>query len=89
MELAKDMRETNQMELHEYALKWLAFQRRWVEQMPMVPLYSNVYFDLLANTLQGYDITSSASWADAILYAWIGEPAAEAESQGMQTIDDV
>lgn len=79
MALALDMRSTPAMETYEYARKWIAFQEYWLEVMPMVPLYSNVYFDLFTGELQDYDVTHSNSWGVAIPYAWLGE-AVEAEA---------
>ncbi len=75
MALAWDMRTTQAAERQEYAHKWLAFQERWIEMMPLVPLYSNVYFDFYTNYLQDYNVTETTSWALSIPYAWIGEPA--------------
>lgn len=72
--LAMEMRTTPPMEMYEYAQKWVAFQEYWVEVMPLVPLYSNVYFDFFRNDLQDYDVTLSNTWSSAIPYAWIGEP---------------
>ena len=74
MNLAKDMRETSPTDMRAYADKWLLFQEKFVELMPMVPLYSNVYFDFFQNDLQGYDIAVHSGWSLAIPYAYIGEP---------------
>jgi len=73
MNLARDMRETRPTELREYTEKWFAFQERWVEMMPMIPLYSNVCFDFYSNSIEGYNIAEHTGWASAILYAWIQE----------------
>lgn len=88
MNLAKDMRETVQTDLHAYAIKWMAFQERWAALMPMVPLYSNIYFDFFIPTLQGYDITLNTSWADAIHYAYIGDAPVETGEVEFQTVGD-
>lgn len=77
MELAKAMRETPGANQHLYALRWLAFQQAWAEEMPLVPLYSNIYFDFYAKDLQDYDIVRSLNWGYAMPYAWVGEPPAE------------
>lgn len=69
MNLALDLRRTDPGDQYGYAMKWLAFQNYFAEVMPMVPLYSNVYFDFFSNDLQGYDIVSHSGWAQAILYA--------------------
>lgn len=77
MNLALDMRETTSVDIAGYVTKWLAFQQRFVEMMPLAPLYSSVYFDYYSSRLQGYDIASHSGWALAIPYAYIGEAAAQ------------
>lgn len=71
MNLALQMRETSPNDMTGYARKWLAFQQRFMEQMPMTPLYSSVYFDFFSSRLQGYEIGAHTSWALAALYAHI------------------
>jgi len=69
MGLAKDLRETEPGDLLGYCQKWLKFQLRWGELMPMVPLYSNIYFDFFDPGLVGYEPSAHLNWASAILYA--------------------
>lgn len=69
MLLAQSVANTNPMDLHAYALKWIDFQQYFVEQMPMIPLYSSNYYDYFRPELQGYDPAKHLSWAAAILYA--------------------
>lgn len=69
MRLAQDMRETVPTDLSGYIAKWLAFQGRFVELMPMTPLYSSVYFDFYTASLQDYAINQHPGWGYAILYA--------------------
>ncbi len=73
MNLASDMRHTDPQDAAGYITKWMAFQTRWVQVMPMVPLYSNVYSDLYVDDLQGYEIGVHSSWASAIPYAYISD----------------
>lgn len=70
MRLAQNMRETESTDLRSYVEKWLLFQARFVDLMPMIPLYSNVYYDIYSSRLNGYDIVNNISWASAILYAY-------------------
>lgn len=74
-DLALRLRQTEAMDLRTYVLKWFDFQQKWVELMPMVPLYSGIYYGLHSTEIQGYAIDQGSSWADAILYASIGEEA--------------
>lgn len=85
MALALAMRSTPAMDTYGYAQAWIDFQTYWLEVMPLVPLYTNVYFDFFTGDLQAYDVTRSNSWAVAIPYAWLGE-APEVESGG-DTLD--
>lgn len=84
IELARDVRSTPSTETYEYVSKWMAFQSYWVEVMPLVPLYSNVYFDFFSNDLQGYDVTVSTTWSYAIPYAWLGDAAEGGSGEGAQ-----
>ena len=76
-EIADYMRHTEPTDYLTYIKHWLAFQERFAELLPAIPIYSNVYFDFYTNTLQNYNISSNVSWAQAIVPAWLGEPAEE------------
>lgn len=69
--LAKEMRMTAPSDLNGYMERWFAFQERFVQVLPLIPLYSGVYMDVASDALQGYDIMVHSSWARAVLYAWI------------------
>lgn len=89
MTLARDMRETAPSDLQQYLLRWQGFQERWVEMMPMVPLYSNTYFDFYRSDLQDYEITQYPGWAYAVVYAWIGEPVEEEDAGAGEATEPV
>ncbi len=78
-ELAKDMSMTEPGDVLTYCQKWLAFQEYWMEALPAIPVYSNAYFDFYTNTLQNYIISSSATWSQAIVDAYLSDPAEEDE----------
>lgn len=88
MTLAWKMHETEPMDLLTYEKNWLAFQQRFNELLPTLPLYSNVYFDFHHDQLQNYQPNAYASWADAILYAYEGD-AAEAEPDQTTESDEI
>jgi len=78
MNLALAMRQTQVQDSETYVERWLAFQARFCELQPMVPLFSSVYFDFFRTDLQQYFSNAYFSWATAIVYAYIGEaPAVE------------
>jgi ABC-type transport system substrate-binding protein len=61
--LAQDLRATPALNRDLYAVKWLAFQRRFMETLPMLPLYSTTYFDFYADRLEGYAVDQYSGWA--------------------------
>ncbi len=73
MRRASTLRQTPSMEIRTYVENWLHLQERFVEVLPLIPLYSNVYYDFYADTLRKYDIATHASWAGALLYAYFAE----------------
>ena len=75
-QLAVDMRKTEPGSTFEYVQKWIKFQEKYNEVLPMIPIYSNIYYDFYANTLQNYYITSHVTWSHAILESYFGESAA-------------
>ena len=73
--LALDMRETEPGDLLGYMRKWIAFQQRFNEALPMLPVYTNVYFDFYIDGLHGYNIDEVSTWSDALVGANVGEMA--------------
>lgn len=74
-EMAKDMSMTEPGDVLSYCQKWVAFQEEWMTELPAIPVYSNAYFDFYTNTLQNYLISSSATWSQAIVSAYLSDPA--------------
>ena len=64
--LAVSMRQVEPGDTLSYCQRWLSFQQRFVEDMPVLPLYSNVYFDFYPRELQGYAVSEYVSWAQAM-----------------------
>lgn len=91
-ELAVDMRRTEPDAVFEYVQKWIAFQERFNETLPMIPIYINVYFDFYIGELHDYDIDERITWSQAILGAslYVEENTEEktAEAGGMGFGDD-
>ena len=63
------MRETEPGDVLSYMQKWVSFQERVNEQLPILPIYSNVYFDFFTNLLHDYDISESSTWGEASIGA--------------------
>ena len=84
---AVDMRKTEPGDIYGYMVKWIAFQERYNEVLPAIPLYTNIYFDFYTGQLQNYFITAHVTWSQAILEAFFGQDAEEAEEDG-EELDD-
>ncbi len=52
---------------------WKKYELRWNEQLPQVPLYSNVYITMYPDWLENYDQDSFWDFQQAILYATVKE----------------
>ena len=80
---AVNMRKTDPQDVYDYVSKWVAFQERYNEVLPTIPIYSNIYFDFYTAELQNYWITGHVTWTQAILEAYFGEdlPAVEEETE--------
>ena len=70
---AEAMRMTEPGDVLTYLQHWIAFQERFNEILPMLPVYSNIYFDFYTDTLQDYYIAENITWGQAIVGAWLGE----------------
>ena len=68
-QLAMQMRSTNPDHVYNYVKKWIAFEERFNEVLPAIPVYSGNYYDFYSPNLQNYAITAHATWAQAILEA--------------------
>ena len=67
--LALSMRRTEPGDVLGYLKKWIAFQERFNDTLPMIPVYSNSYFDFYTGSLEDYDITLRPTWGEAIVPA--------------------
>lgn len=54
-----------------YLDMWQKFMDRWNELLPDVPLYSNIYYTVFPDWLQGYEQSSYWDFSQAVLYASI------------------
>lgn len=65
-QLAKDMSSTVPGDLLGYCRKWIAFQERYAEILPAIPVYSNNYNDYYTKRLKSFKVSERVSWAEAI-----------------------
>lgn len=73
-QLTWEMHKTTAGDALTYEQRWLAFQKRFNELLPTMPIYSNIYFDVFADWLQNYYTNSEINWPTALLYAFVQEP---------------
>ena len=74
---AVSMRKTDPQDVYDYVARWIAFQERYNEVLPTIPVYSNIYFDFFTDQLKDYYITANVTWTQAILEATFGETPAQ------------
>lgn len=67
--LAVNLNQTEPGALLEYCEKWMDFQERFLEVEPLIPVYSNNYFDFYPDILTDYHIKQYSSWSQAVLPA--------------------
>ena len=80
-DLAVDLRKTTPGDVLSYCRKWIAFQEHFTQTLPLVPIYSNVYFDFYTASLQNYDPMKQVSWSQEILYSFYGDVPVETVSE--------
>lgn len=67
--LAAALNQTASNDRKTYAEKWFSFQKRFNELLPMIPLYSDEYYDFFTPKLKDYETDSFWDFSSAILYA--------------------
>ena len=67
--LAEEMERTERDDIFGYMKKWVTFQERLSEDLPLIPVFINVYFDFYSRDLHDYWITDKSSCAEAIVPA--------------------
>ena len=72
-QMSWEVYHTEKTDLKGFVRKWLDMQIRLAEDVPVIPLYSNVYFDFYRSDLQDYRVENYLGWGNAIVAAWIGE----------------
>ena len=69
---AVSMRRTKPGDVTGYMRSWVAFQERFNTVLPMIPVYSNVYYDFYTELLRSYAPDANESWGKAIVGAYLG-----------------
>ncbi len=66
-EYARLMCETEPSDALGFVQKWITFQEQLSDLLPLIPVYSNVYYDFYTTDLMNYDIVTYITWGDAIV----------------------
>ena len=84
---AVDMRMTEPGDTLTYMQNWIHFQERFNEVLPMIPVYSNIYFDFYTHVLRNYNIAANTTWGQAIVPAYMSDIEPELE-EGAEEIGE-
>ena len=60
-----------------YMQAWIAFQERFMDILPMIPVYSNTYYDFHTSLLHDYNADVSGSIAECIVRSYLSDYAKE------------
>lgn len=69
----EEMRFLDPEAKEEYAAAWLKYQIRWNELLPVIPIYSNEYFDIFNARVSGLETTPTYQWARAVIDVEVAE----------------
>ena len=80
--MAQDMVRTEPEDLAGFLGKWIRLQERITETLPLLPVYSNVYFDFYSRELHNYKITEAVTWGEAIVKSYMSDAELPEEETG-------
>ena len=83
-EIAREMLRTEPEDTLGYVKKWIDLQQRISETLPLLPVYSNVYFDFYTRGLHDYDILHAVSWGEAIVRSYMSDIEEQDEAEQEQ-----
>lgn len=71
--MALDMVKTEPNDLAGFERKWVALQEKITETLPLVPVYSNAYFDFFSRRLHNYMITDAVTLSEALIVSYMSD----------------
>ena len=87
LELAEEMERTEKDDIFGYMKKWVTFQERLSEDLPVIPVFINVYFDFYSRNLHDYRIADKSSCAEAVVPARMYAADLPADEEKQQLAD--
>ena len=71
--LLQEMIRTEPDDAYSFVRKWAALQEQITRTLPLIPIYSNIYFDFYCCELHGYQIAENVTWAQAIVASYMSD----------------
>lgn len=71
--MAQEMVHSEPTDGAGFLRKWVKLQERITETLPLIPVYSNVYFDFFSRELHDYEIARAVTWGEAITASRISD----------------
>lgn len=72
-QIAREMVHSDPVDLLSFEQKWVALQESITGKLPLIPVYSNVYFDFFTRELHEYSVTEAVTWAEAIVKSYMSD----------------
>ncbi len=69
----EEMVRTEPKDIPGFVKKWVTVQETITKTLPLIPVYSNVYFDFFTRELHEYEIAGHITWADAIVESYMSD----------------
>ena len=71
--LALEMVRTEPSDLIGFMKKWVKLQERITQTLPVIPVYTNIYFDFFSRELHDYRITEAVTWGEAVVKSYMSD----------------
>ena len=73
LDAALTMRRTEPGKVFSYVSNWIDFQKKIMDALPVIPIYSNLYYDFSTDRLQNYRINAATTWSLAVVDAYLSD----------------
>ena len=71
--MAQEMVRTAPGDLYGFMEQWIALQEKITQTLPLLPVYSNIYFDFATRQLHDYSIIEAVTWSEAIVRSYMSD----------------
>lgn len=72
-EQAREMVRTEPDDYYGFLKKWIGLQEQIMLKLPLLPVYSNIYFDFYTRELYDYEIVEAVTWGEAIVGSYLSD----------------